>query len=100
MEKPRKLPKHELVGTAYPVLQTLPSHVFEGIGKIIFSHGILENNVSELLFDIAQIDYSIGRIAFRYHAASERFKIVRRLMALHGLDAPPATPQSIERHQD
>jgi hypothetical protein len=89
MEKPKKVPLHALTGTGLPVANTLPSRYFEGIGKIIVAHAIVEKEVSELIFDLAQIDYSIGRAAFRYQAASERFKLAKRLMVMHGIEPPP-----------
>lgn len=71
-----------------PVIHALPPHVYEGIGKIIIAHGILEKEVAELVFELARLDFSIGRVAFRYQAASERFKLAKRLMVLHGIEPP------------
>jgi hypothetical protein len=71
MEKPRKLPKHELVGTAYPVLQTLPSHVLEGIGKIIFSQGAVDRStllaaaIRENLLVLSYFRNEVSRLGMR-----------------------------------
>lgn len=89
MQKVRKLPLHQLSGSQFIIIQDLPKEVYEGIGKIVSAHGVLETQVSDLLFDLAQIDFSIGRVTFRYQAASERLKTIKRLMVLHGLEAPP-----------
>ena len=92
MEKPRKLPLHAISGTTFPIVQELPLHVCRGIGKVVSAHAVLETEVTNLLFDLAGIKYPIGRMSFRYQAASERFKLVKRLMSLHGLSAPQELP--------
>jgi hypothetical protein len=70
------------------VLVDLPPNIYEGIGKIITAHALLENCVSETLFDLMQIDYPEGRVAFGYRAASAQFAIIRRLIELHGIKVP------------
>jgi hypothetical protein len=64
----------------------LPASKYRGIGKIISAHAFLENQVFEVLCDLAKIDYSVGRVTLRYQAATERFKIIKRLMVLHSIN--------------
>jgi hypothetical protein len=59
------LPKDPKVAETFPVLIELPANIYEGIGKIITAHALLENFVSETLFDLLTIDYPEGRVAFR-----------------------------------
>jgi hypothetical protein len=97
VEKPKKLPASAIPASQYPVAQELPSHVYEGIGKVVWAHGLLEMQVSDLLFEMAEIDSPVGRVAFRYQAASERFKLVRRLITLHGLESPVNLNELLEQ---
>jgi hypothetical protein len=98
VKKLRKLPLHAITRSAhFKIVQDLPAHIYEGIGRIISAHGVLETQVADLLFDLAEIDFSVGRVAFRYQAASERFKTIKRLMVLHGLDAPTLSLNELEK---
>jgi len=93
------LPKDPKVAETFPVLIELPANIYEGIGKIITAHALLENFVSETLFDLLTIDYPEGRVAFADRAASAQFDIVRRLIELHGIKVPfdlKALDKSIE----
>jgi hypothetical protein len=69
----------------FPIVVNLPSKVYAGIGKVIAAHAILEVTVSELLYDLMTIDYPLGRVGFKYMAASTMFSIIRRLLDLHGI---------------
>ena len=82
------LPKDPNVAGNFPVLVDLPSNIYEGIGKIVAAHALLENCISETLFDLLKIDYPEGRVAFAYRAASAQFDIVKRLIDLHGIKVP------------
>jgi|SRR6516225_4820349 len=97
MEKPKKLPLHAITRSAHSkIVQDLPPHVYEGIGKIVAAQAILETAVTDLLFNLAEIDFSVGRVVFRYQAGSERFKTVKRLMVLHGLETTlPSVPSVV-----
>jgi hypothetical protein len=54
--------------------------------------------VTDLLFNLAEIDFSVGRVVFRYQAASERFKTVKRLMVLHCLETTlPSVVSELEQ---
>jgi hypothetical protein len=67
------------------VITELPSSVYRNIGKIISAHAFLETQILHLLFDLSDIEYSVGRVTIKYQSASEQFKLVRRLLALHGI---------------
>lgn len=85
-EKP-KLPLSAIQGGKFPVLIDLPQEIYQGIGKVVSAHAILETQITELLFELSQIKFPVGRVTFRYQAASERFKIAMKLFTLHGIRA-------------
>jgi hypothetical protein len=80
-----KIPLSAHRASAFPVVFELPSKVYEGIGKIVSAHAVLETLVSELVYELMEIEYPQGRVVLRYQAASERFKTARRLLTLHGI---------------
>lgn len=82
------LPKDPKAAGMFTTLVDLPSNIYEGIGKVISAHALLENCISETLFDLLGIDYPEGRVAFTYRAASAQFGTIRRLIELHGISVP------------
>jgi hypothetical protein len=88
MSKKRKPPlpaSDEKVDRLLPAVD-LPISYYKGIGRVIAAHAILENNVSELVFDLMKIGSPEGRVAFEYRAASTMFALVRKLLALRGIE--------------
>jgi hypothetical protein len=81
----RKLPIHAIPTTAYKIITDLPPSLYDGIGKIVSAHAVLEDRVSQLLFGLMEIDESIGRTSLAYRAAIERFKTAKTLIDFHGL---------------
>src|SRR5262249_1581174 len=63
----------------------LPRWINTSIGKVIMTHAILENKVSELVYDLARINYSAGRVAIVDRNACDQFKVAMELIAMHGL---------------
>jgi len=49
------------------------------------AHAILEQLVSEIVFELMSVDYKTGRTAFPYRAASTQFTLVRSLLRLRKL---------------
>ncbi|HUI12553.1 MAG TPA: hypothetical protein VL048_03675 [Xanthobacteraceae bacterium] len=80
-----KLPAHEIPAVPFEIVYELPPSIHRKIGKVVSAHAFLEYNVLELLCDLSQVDYPIGRVILRYQAASERFKTIRRLLILRGI---------------
>jgi hypothetical protein len=83
--KKAKLPLSEIPASHLPIIVDLPASIYRNIGKIISAHAFLETQLFELLFELSRIDYSIGRVIFKYQSASDLFKLVRRLLILHGV---------------
>ena len=63
-DKP-KLPLSEISFAYLTVELNLPPSTFRRIGRVINAHAFVENAVTELLFETAQIDYSVGRVLIR-----------------------------------
>jgi hypothetical protein len=61
----KTLPVSTESATRYQVVMDLPPVTYEDIGRVISAGAILENQVSELLFELMKIDYPEGRVAFR-----------------------------------
>jgi hypothetical protein len=57
----------------------------QGIGKVIVAYAFLEWRVTVLVFTLMVIDHPEGRVAFRNQSAFERFKLVKSLLALRGI---------------
>lgn len=85
MMKPPKLAFDPNMGVHLEVLLDLPASIYRGIGRVISAHAFLETQVLELFCEVSLTDYNVGRVAFRYQSASERFKTVRRLLVMHGI---------------
>lgn len=79
------LPVDPTKAAMYGILAELPERYYTGIGRVIQAHAILENRVSETMFDIMKIGYAEGRVAFKYRAASTQFDLVVDLVHLRGL---------------
>ena len=45
-----RLPAAKIPATEYPIVFNLPANIYEGIGKIVSAHAILETQVWETLF--------------------------------------------------
>jgi len=71
--------------TEYPIVTEIGAKECRDIGKVVSAHAVLENAVFTLLVTLSETRREIGRVVFRYQAASERFKTCRRLLALHGI---------------
>lgn len=99
-QKSRRLPVKKIPATTYPMVVELPADIYEGIGKIVSAHAILETQVWETLFDISKLEYPIGRVLTRYQAAGERFKTIRRLLDLHGITPSMNTNQLFDQIAD
>src|SRR5262245_26755640 len=69
----------------YPIETDLPLNIYKGIGKVLSAHAILEQLVSEIVFELMKVDYKAGRTAFPYRAASTQFTLVRSLLRLRKL---------------
>jgi len=69
----------------YPIEIDLPLNIYKGIGKVLSAHAILEQMVSEIVFELMKVDYKAGRTAFPYRAASTQFTLVRSLLRLRKL---------------
>lgn len=70
----------------FPIVVDLPPKVWEGIGKVVAAHAVLENRVQELLFDAMKVDYPQGRVAFEnYRDPAVQFGIVRKLFDSWGI---------------
>lgn len=80
-----KIPHSAMRGGTFPIALKLPSHINEGIGKVVAAHGVLENRVQELLFDLMKVGYPQGRVAFEYRHPAQMFGIIRRLLDLWGI---------------
>ena len=66
MNKPEDTPQRK----TYPIEIDLPLNIYKGIGKVLSAHAILEQLVSEIVFELMKVDYKAGRTAFPYRAAS------------------------------
>lgn len=84
-EPKQKLPLKNIKAAPHSIVFELPQSTYRGIGKIVSAHAILESQVFDLLCQLAQIDHPTGRVTMRYQAASERFKLIKRLLLLHGV---------------
>jgi hypothetical protein len=80
-----KRPFDPEMGVHLEILLELPASIYRGIGRIITAHAFLETQVLELFCEVSLTDYNVGRVAFRYQSASERFKTIRRLLVMHGI---------------
>jgi hypothetical protein len=69
----------------YAIEIDLPLNIYKGIGKVLSAHAILEQVVSEIVFELMKVDYKTGRTAFPYRAASTQFTLVRSLLRLRKL---------------
>jgi hypothetical protein len=85
MAKKKTLPVSAITGMSFPIASELPAATYEGIGKVIAAAAILEQQVSELLFDLIKCEYPEGRVAFKYAGASTMFSTIRRLLDLQGI---------------
>src|SRR5262249_20453619 len=94
--KERIIPLSEMSGGERIIEFDLPRWINTGIGKVIMTHAILENKVSELVFDLAQIEYPAGRVAIVDRNAWDQFKVARELIAMHGAK-PPIPLKKLER---
>ena len=63
----------------------MPDSICLDIGKIVSAHTVLENRVADLLFELMRFDQATGRVPLGYRAASERFKIMKQLLVMHGI---------------
>jgi hypothetical protein len=63
-DKP-KLPLKSIPGYHAPVIVDLPPSIYRNIGKVISAHAFLETQLSETLFELSRMDYSIGRVCAR-----------------------------------
>jgi hypothetical protein len=79
------LPVDTKVAGIFNATSDLPRNIFEGIGRVVSAHALLENAVSKVLFDLMRVDYPEGRVAFGYSSASKQFSAVMRLIELHGI---------------
>lgn len=85
MARKKVIPVAELKAGVQDVVFDLPAATNEGIGKLIMTHAILETQVSELLYDVAEITYPAGRVAFGYRSAGDRFSVIINLLDMHGI---------------
>ena len=76
-----------MVRTTALIVIDLPPGIYEGMGKVIHAHAILETALLELLFDLMEVEYPAGRVVLRYQSGTERFKTVRKMLDLHGIKA-------------
>jgi len=76
------LPVDPKVAGMFPTTIDLPPDVYSGIGKVVSAHAILENAVSEVVYELMNIDYPEGRTAFSYRAASVQMTLIRKLLDL------------------
>jgi hypothetical protein len=86
MTRQKPIPVSKLKGGSREVVFDLPASINEGIGKLIMTHAILETQVSELLYELAEISYPAGRVSFGYRNAWDRFKTVITLLDMHGIE--------------
>lgn len=96
----RKLPRAAMVGTTAPIVIDHPTGIYEGIGKVVHAHAILETALQELLFDLMKVDYPSGRVVLRYQSGAERFKTVRRMLDLRGITASMDTAALLTQIQE
>jgi hypothetical protein len=85
MAKRKVIPVAKLKAGERPTVFDLPAHVNEGIGKLIMTNAILETQISELMYDLAKIDYPAGRVSFGYRNAADRFKTIIELIEMRGI---------------
>jgi hypothetical protein len=85
MARRKVIPVAKLKAGERPVIFDLPAHLNEGIGKLIMTHAILETQISELMYDLAKIDYPAGRVSFSYRNAADRFKTIIELIEMRGI---------------
>jgi hypothetical protein len=85
MADKEKQPFDPDMGVHLEILLDLPASIYRGIGRIVTAHAFLETQVLELFCEVSLTDYNVGRVAFRYQSASERFKTIRRLLVMHGI---------------
>ena len=83
--KQKTIPLGKMKPGELPIVVNLPASTNEGIGKLIMTHAILETQVTELLYDLAQISYPAGRVSYGYRNAFDRFKTVVELLDMHGM---------------
>lgn len=85
MARAETIPVAQLKVGTHDIVFDLPAGTNEGIGKLIMTHAILETQVSELLYDVAEISYPAGRVAFGYKNAWDNFKIIITLLDMRGI---------------
>src|SRR5271168_4974055 len=81
----KRIPAHAIPRQPFKLVVDLPMSYYQGIGQIVQAHSILEDRVSMLLFKLMKVDEAIGRSALGYKSAHERFKTIRLLIELHGI---------------
>jgi hypothetical protein len=84
-KKQRIVPLSEMSGGKRNIIFDLPRWINTGIGKVIMTHAILENKVSELVYDLAQVSYPAGRVAIIDRSAREQFKVAIELINMYGI---------------
>src|SRR5262249_47438695 len=73
-------------GGSRQIVFDLPASINEGIGRVIMTHAILETQVTELLYELTEISYPAGRVAFGYRNARDRFSTIITLLDMHGIE--------------
>jgi hypothetical protein len=96
MPPKKTIPLDKLKPGELPIVFDLPDPINEGVGKLIMTHAILETQVAELVYDLAQISYPAGRVSFGYRNALDRFKTVVELLDMHGI-APRVDVQKLKK---
>ena len=84
-KKQRIVPLSEMSGGKRDIVCNLPRWINTGIGKVIMTHAILENKVSELVYELAQVSYPAGRVAIIDRNAWDQFKVAIELINMHGI---------------
>jgi hypothetical protein len=60
----------------------LPASLFREIGRAISAHSVLELSLNNIVYDLAGVDSTIGRLAIREPRTSDRIDLIIRMMAL------------------
>lgn len=66
------------------LLETLPDDIFRAIGRVIFSHAVLENYLDGFAHAALEVSRKEGRIAIKSRGPlTERFDLITDLMKVH-----------------
>lgn len=73
----------------FPLVVDLPAPVCREIGRVIVTFAAMELVLSKVIYAMLRLDQKAGRLAVKEPRATERFKLIRDLIALRGIPELP-----------